>query len=254
MNKQIFLKKFSRTLRWRLPKSEADEILADYDEIFSHHLEAYDDISIPQLGNPVQAAKRLSPAKVYYPWLAVFGMMTCCLLLSEILLLHASFPRYPDILMYILLLLGLAISIVWFRPKHRAHQKTPVPKHLFYMLLVLVVMAMVPVAMLAYLRMNLFQHLPFSLHGNIAGLVLQLSGTMAAALGLYGLIKARLSDSRWRCLYVMGLSVLASCVLELALLHSMSLDISSADWWIPYATNLGIVWGIGLIGSGVSLC
>lgn len=254
MNKQIFLKKFSHTLRWRLPTSEADEVLADYDEIFSHHFEENQDVSIQKFGEPVQAAKLLSNPKVYYQWLAVFGIMTLCLLLSEFLLLRANFYHYPSIRMYILFLLGLAVSIIWFHPKHGEKQKAPVPKRLLLMLLSFIVITIATTAIMICLTMKVWEFIPFSLYGNIAYRTLQLTGTIAAIFGLFGLIKARLSDPRWRSLYVMGLTVLVECVLVLALLVSMSLDTSSIDWWIPYVTHFSIVGGIGLIGVGVSLC
>ena len=33
MDKQTYLKKFSYAVRWRLSKQEADEVLADYEEL-----------------------------------------------------------------------------------------------------------------------------------------------------------------------------------------------------------------------------
>lgn len=255
MNKQIFLKKFSRTLRWRLPKSEADDVLADYNEIFSYNFEESNDVSIQKLGEPVQAAKLLSSPKVYYQWLVVFGIMTFCLLLAEFLLLRASFYHYPNILMYVLFLLGLAVSIVWFRSGRGENQKAPVPKKLLPMLLSLIVMTIATATIMVCLTIKVYEFISFfSLYGSIARWALQLTGTIAAAFGLFGLIKARLSDRRWRSLYVMGLTVLVECVLVLALLVSMSLDTASVYWWVPYITNFSIVGVIGLIGVGVSLC
>lgn len=254
MNKQSFLRRFSRALRWRLPESEADEVLADYDEIFSHHFEENKDVSIQKLGEPVQAAKLLSNPKVYCRWLAVFGIMTFCLLLPEFLLLRASFYHYPSILMDILFLLGLAVSMVWFRPGYGENQKSPVPKGVLPMLLSLMAMTIAAASIMVCLTMKAWEFIPFSLYGNIARWAVRLIGTIAAASGLFGLIKARLSDRRWRSLYVMGLTALVECVLVLALLVSMSLDKTSIYWWIPYITNFGIVGVIGLMGVGVSLC
>ncbi len=254
MDKQIFLRKFSRTLRWRLPKSEADEVLADYSEIFSYNFEESNDVSVQKLGEPIQAARLLSNPKVYYQWLTVFGIMASCLLLSAFLLLRASFNHYPSALMYILFLSGLAVSIVWFRPGHGENRKAPLPKRLLPMLLGLMVMTIATAAIMVCLTMKVWEFIPFSSYGNIASRALQLLGAVAAIFGLFGLIKARLSDRRWRSLYVMGLTVLVECVLVLALLVSMSLDISSIYWWAPYAANSGIVGGIGLIGVGASLC
>lgn len=254
MNKQIFLKKFSHTLRWRLPKSEADEVLADYNEIFFHNFEESKDVSIQRLGEPVQAAKLLSNPKAYYRWLAVFGIMTFCLLLPEFLLLCASFHHYLGILMYILFLLGLAVSIAWFHFGHGENQKAPVPKRLLPMLLSLIFMTIITATIIVCLAMKVWELISFPLYGSIARWALQLTGTIAASFGLFGLIKARLSDRRWCSLYVMGLTALAECVPVLAILVSMSLDTLSVYWWVPYIINFVIVGVIGLIGVGVSLC
>ena len=77
---------------------------------------------------------------------------------------------------------------------------------------------------------------------------------MAATItGFFGLVKARMSDYRWRALYVMGLLVLAECVLATAVLVSMDLRVSS-DWWVSYGVRLSLLGLVGLAGVGASLC
>ena len=77
---------------------------------------------------------------------------------------------------------------------------------------------------------------------------------MAATItGFLGLVKARMSDYRWRALYVMGLLVLAECVLATAVLVSMDLRVSS-DWWVSYGVRLSLLGLVGLAGVGASLC
>ena len=67
-----------------------------------------------------------------------------------------------------------------------------------------------------------------------------------------GLIQSRLSDYRWRALYIMGLTVLIECTMTTVLLTSLSpLGVS---WWIPYAISFSITGIFGLIITGVSLC
>ena len=59
MDKQTYLKKFSRIVRWKLPKSEADAVLADYNEMFSEYSGGNKEIPIQEFGKPAQAAQFL---------------------------------------------------------------------------------------------------------------------------------------------------------------------------------------------------
>ena len=254
MDKQAYLKKFSRAVRWRLPKSDADEVLADYNEMIVQNWKEQEFIPIQELGNPVQSAKLLSEPKAYCRWLVVFGVMALCLLLPEFLLLRANFSHSPSLLIYTLFILGAAVSLIWFRPGHGEERKLSFPKGLLPMLLVLLVIMAAVAGIMASLIMQVWTFIPPEQYGRIAYGTLLLAGTAAAALGLLGLIKGRLSDRRWCSLYVMGLTGLAECVLVLALLVSPTLGASSSPWMISYAYNLGLIGIAGLIGVGVSLC
>ena len=250
MDNETYFRKLSRAVRWRLPWQEADEVLQDYQEIINESTNSSVDIQ-NRIGNPAATAKQLTNLRQYGSWLAVFGGMTFCLLLPELFLLRGRFHQSPA-LMYILLLSGLAASIVWFH--HGESRKTPLPRRLLPMLLSLVAVTVAVAAILICLSRKVCESIPFSEYGTIARWALWLTGTIAAALGLFGLVEARLTDRRWRSLYVAGLTVLAECVLVFALITSMSLDRAFVNWWVPYVTNLGIVGVIGLIGTGVSLC
>lgn len=184
MDQQTYLKTLSYALRWRLPKPEADEVLADYEEMFSQCPADSDDQFIGELGGPFQAARLLTEPKAYRRWLAAFGLMAFCLLLPQCLLLRARFDQYPAGWMFLLLA----------------------------------------------------------------------AGTAAALFGLFGLVKARISDRRWRALYVMGLMVLSECVLVIAVLVSMDLGGASSGWWGSCAGSMGLIGLFGLAGTGVALC
>lgn len=131
MDAQTYLKKFSRIVRWKLPKSEADEVLADYQEMLAQ----CSGETTQAFGQPAQAARLLSEPKMYYRWLAVFGLLTFCLLLSEFFLLRASFAQYPTVRMYLLLFVGLIGSLLWFQPQPGEDCKSSLPKGLGPMLL-----------------------------------------------------------------------------------------------------------------------
>lgn len=74
MDQQTYLKTLSYVLRWRLPKPEADEVLADYEEMFSQRPED-DGRFIGGLGGPFQAARLFTEPKAYRRWLAAFGLI-----------------------------------------------------------------------------------------------------------------------------------------------------------------------------------
>ena len=137
MDQQTYLKKFSHSVRWRLPKPEADEVLADYEALFSEYLLGNDDAWIQDLGEPLEAARLLTEPKVYRRWLAAFGLMAFCLLLPEYLLLRARFNQYPLGLMSILLAAGTAIALICFRPQRKETARAPFPKGLCLLLSVL---------------------------------------------------------------------------------------------------------------------
>lgn len=70
------------------------------------------------------------------------------------------------------------------------------------------------------LFMKVWIFIPFDQYGLMGQLSVSLMGTVATIMGGYGLIKARLVDYRWRTLYVLGLSVLITCISVLIILTS----------------------------------
>ncbi len=89
MDQQTYLKKFSHFVRWRLPKPEADEVLADYEALFSERLPGNDDAWIQNLGEPLEAARLLTEPKVYRRWRALYimGLMVlveCVLVIANL--------------------------------------------------------------------------------------------------------------------------------------------------------------------------
>ncbi len=255
MEQNVYLKKFSHALHWRLPKSEADDILADYNELLSQHLKDDQDFPAEKMGDPVQAARMLSNSKAYHRWLAVFGVLALCLLVCEFLLLRSRFSSLSGTITHILYMVGGAAAFGWFFPRRRESRRSPFPKGLLPAVLgMLVLSAAVGAIVFFCLTKTTWALIPAALHGRVVQWVLWLIGTGSALLAAFGLIQARLSDRRWCSLYIMGLTLLTECVLVLMLLTSMSLDTSSFHWWMPYLLDFSLTGGIGLAAAGVSLC
>lgn len=253
MDKETYLRRFSRMARWGLKKSEAAEAIDDYTQLLSQRGEESEGTLERELGSPAHAARLLVEPGSYHRWLAVFGGMLCCLLLAEFLLLWGSFRQYPFLPMLILLILGSGAALLWFRRREEGEEHK-LPHGLVPALAVVLLAFAGACVMLWMLASGVWQSLPAPYYGLTARWALRIAGTVGAAAGILGLVKARTTHRRWRAVYILGLTSVAACVLVGAILTSMSLDTAAPNWWVSYALRLGAVGAVGLTATGVSLC
>lgn len=249
MDKHTYMRQFAWQVRWRLPKAEADGILADYEELLGQRLADQDADLVQDLGSPHQAARLLTERKPYYSWLILFCGMVCCLLLPTVMLLRTAFFQASTVSMALLLLLGMSACLVQFHP-HPGIRKTPVPKALLFSLLGLIAVLAAVGWMLGCLISGAWTHWPPEWYGMTAHWTLSLAGIVGAACGVLGLVRARISDRRWSALYILGLTVLVVCVMIHAFLGSLVIT----DLWTPYVVKWGVLGAVGFVGTGVSLC
>lgn len=238
MIQSSYQKRFSRLVRWRLPRAEAEGVLADYEEIFAHHRGEDDAALTRSLGEPRQAVGLLTQSGAYRR-----------LLLPLVLLLRGRFWGQPTALMAGLLLAGMAVSLAQFRPRAG---KGPMPRGLRPALAGLAVLLAAVGWVLGCLFTGAWTSWPAEWYGLTAWWVLRLTGAAGAAAGLLGVVKARLDDRRWSALYILGLTAVTVCVLILAFLGS--LDSASGGAWASYALPWGLLGAAGLVGTGVALC
>lgn len=100
--------------------------------------------------------------------------------------------------------------------------------------------------------------------GPAAVLVIRTVFVIAFLASLLGLALARLSDRRWRALYILGLSLLVICSYSLRYLWSMeawSIDIDgdlTFEYWPPVNGTFGLYniffCLVGFFAAGVGLC
>nr|WP_325204139.1 hypothetical protein [uncultured Oscillibacter sp.] len=76
-----YLSRLSRAARWYLPPAEAAEVLEDYREIVAGRSE---EELRRDLGTPRAAIKQLAQPKAYRKWLAVFLILSACVLLPAV--------------------------------------------------------------------------------------------------------------------------------------------------------------------------
>lgn len=223
MDKNLYWKKLSRSIRWRIPAVDANEILSDYEEMIFRYPDKQDDVSVEKLGKPVQVAKMMSQSKTYYSWLVVFGLLILFLFAPEVVLIWDKVDRIFSPLLYLPFLFGAVISLIWFRTNRRTESGGSYDRKLLVMLLILLVVMIIAGSFLIGLFAQSWDFIPYTQYGLTAHLALCLTGAAAAILGGYGLVQARMTDYRWCTLYVCGLTMLMVCVFVSAALRSMSL-------------------------------
>lgn len=275
--KKDYMTRLESWARWMLPHQEADDVITDYRDIVGTPPRPEEEL-LRDLGKPRNVIKPLTQKKPYYTWLAVFTLMTICILLPAVsplplgpypiwftLFLPGGFliPGVPMFLWF--MILGLALSLIWFRPQ-KGEPKAPLPRPVLIILIVELALTaavwwlfwqltLYPDGMFATAALQLpgcFRIAPYTFSSNWVSLLLEWGGAAAGAVGVVGLVKARTQNRRWRAVYVMSMALmlLAFCLLSLF----TSMDVSSTEPWACTLQHSIEITAIGLIGAGVSLC
>ncbi len=266
--KRDYLSRLGRATRWYLPPAEAAEVLEDYRELIEAEPRS-EDALLRDVGSPREAARRLAQPKVYRRWLAVFGILSVCLLLpgADAVVSGLSFTLYCLFRVYflwegigntaqfavVLFPLGTVLAVAWFQ---RGGEKGETLPRGIVPLLTVPLLGMAWVWFLAWVvlaeRFDVIGFL-FPRLGRLVSATLALCILLEAAVGMFGLVKARLGDRRWRAVYVWGLTGAVLSIFLWSMLTSMTLDFS-AGWQIPYILRIVSITAIGFMGTGVSLC
>lgn len=260
-----YFSRLSRAARWFLPPAEAAEVLEDYREIVAGRSE---EELRRDLGTPWAAIKQLAQPKIYRKWLAVFLILSACVLLPAVdstleglslsvwlsgmshmfwnsngTIARLSMPLFP---------LGIVLPLVWFQRnggKGRALSKRTLP------VFALVLLGFVWVWFLFWVILTeRFDVVDFLFPDMIwtVRLITCLNLLIGGAAGMAGLIKSRLEDRRWRAMYIWGLTgaVLNSFLWQIF----TSMNLTDGYWQGPYWIRLVFITLAGLIGTAVSLC
>lgn len=223
--------RFSFWVRWWYPREEAQEILSDYAEFPD-----------PDLSRPLRIVRDLGLSRGCWSWLAAFCVQAACLLLPAVWLFRSA---HHASLTCLLSVLGVVLSLIWFQ----SGEKEKFPSRIIPVLLLELALLGAAGGLLAGVIITPWSFVGFGRRFSWFFLAIGLFG---AVLGLCGLIKARVSDRRWRAVYSLGLTVLVLCTVALSMLHSMNL--SEGSWWIPYVRRAVWTCLVGLAFAGVSLC
>ena len=208
MDKKIYLSRFSKLARWRLPADEAEEVISDYAELLDSHPEEGSAL-VKVMGDPEVAVKLLGITGEYACWMAVF--VTVCLSLLYFIagLLFGSDFMYNPIFQIDEILFYLSIGVIalwkWKNPKGKGR----CPGLISVALGILISAAMLAASwgFLYYLYAT-----DFSISGDwlypVFKTALYLAGFMSFAAALTGLIRCRMRDRRWLIITAMAITVL----------------------------------------------
>ena len=265
-----YLSKLVRAARWYLPPAEAAEVLEDYREIVEGRTE---EELRRDLGMPRAAMRQLAQPGAYRRWLAVFAVLTVCIVLPAITPLwqELSFNVFKWYQLYwfwdigarvipfiwVFFAVGMALSLMWLRRGNGKEPGRVMPKGIWPLLL-LFLAGMAWMWFLGWtILMERWDILNFLAPDAHRAVVLRLvTGADILAigmLGLFGLVKSRLTDRRWGAVYVLGL---AGVILGLSVWGLFtSLDLSAGPGWQnPLLLRYGFVTAAGLVGTAVALC
>lgn len=273
LTKEQYMKKFSRSARWRLGAAEAEEAIADYRELVFQ--EERDESKLAEeLGAPVQAAWLLTDAREYKRWWKVFAVLAFGLLLMAkwSWTAHTVVRFSWDYSLYgegwrgvAVMAVGMLLSLAWFRKYSQKYGA--LPKWLLPALAAMLAFGLAVLGMSWHVYdpkfLENFAELGYEMYAGTSAyrqvilyreLIID-GGTLCPVIAFAGLVLARLRDRRWLALYTLALTAAALCVvlefwmrgLDLTWVAVEDIRAHLAPWLVP----VGIA---GLLGTGVALC
>ena len=283
--KKDYMTRLERTARWWLPRQEAQDVIADYRDIVGSPPRPEREL-LRDLGKPREVVMQLAQPKVYLRWLAVFTVLSACILIPGLspfgpfwFIWDKCFagPHDPNFAFPggpaghygpVLALLGAIVALIWSRRQQR--EEGPRPKAILVFLALL--LAWIGAALLLFWTWardpvtfsEVWGEMPSwigpdrMVSRSVQTLLstLEYGGIAMALIGESGLVRARTKDRRWVAVYLLGLAAMLISMESLALLVSMQTPESTlqASWWHPHMQYYLAITVAGLAGAGVSLC
>lgn len=271
-----YLSSLSRAARWCLPPAEAAEVLEDYRDLIEQEPRSEEALR-RDLGSPWSAARQLVQPKAYRRWVAVFAVLAACVLLPAALpllreLMEPAIFRFPALdlpwriysfcgaivpFRGIFLLIGMALALVWFRRGSGEERHWNLPKGVMPLLLLLLMgMAFqwVNAWILLHEPVKIWEWLTSEIVKALR-LAMTLDMFVMGVIGMFALVKARMTNRRWRAVYIPALagSVLGMAIYALWCYADLSV-VGTAGWQTPILLEYIAITVLGLVGTGVSLC
>lgn len=276
LTREQYMRKFSRSARWRLSPQDAEDAIRDYQEMVFQE-ERDESKLVEELGDPVQAVWLLTDAKEYKSWIRMFAALALGLLLmakwswTGLTFFQFSWTRSYGSVWYSIAVLavGIVLSQVWFRM--HGQKSGTLSRRLFLSLAAVGIFVLGTIALTWYVLSPKFLEIYAETYtvDSYVGMYLREipwqiiiqrellidGGTVCSIIALAGLVLARVRDRRWLALYTLALTAAALCIMVEFWVHNMDLTYAIMNNLQAYVFALVIpVGAVGLIGTGVSLC
>lgn len=254
--KKTYLDRLARWARWKLPRQEAESVLADYREIAGTPPRS-DEALLRDVGKPRAVVSLLTEPRTYFAWLAVFLLLSLCALVPCMGSGAASSwqLRHSGLICAVLSLAGSIGALLWFR-RFGAKERR-MPKALPPVLAALVVWCggiilfnwfwMRDPMGFARLAAPVTPYL-----GAVLGGVYRAGAVAAALVCVWSLVRARTGDRRWAAVYILSLAAVLLAMESRMLLSTLS-DVWDG-WYLPFLRRDCALAAVGLVGAGAALC
>ena len=275
--KKDYMTRLERAARWRLPPKETDDVIADYREMVGDPPRPEEEL-LRELGRPRDAVRPLIQKWPYRIWLAVFAVMSLCILSFgfsqfDIRTWMIYFEDYiygtRDYISRIVTALGVVTALVWFRWQGRKAARLP---RAIPILLAVLLVCCGGVMLYCWAGSQDFDSFaamwgtykpwigPNSVTGISASVHLPLTfmadGSLILSLaGVFWLVKARTRDRRWAAVYIMALTFILTALNVVAVIYSMAPpSLTPEEIYRQLLFQSAGITAVGLIGAGVALC
>ena len=252
--KKSYLDRLARWALWRLPRQEAESILADYQDLVQSQPGSEEELT-RRLGKPQDVVELLTDSRNYTVWLAVFLLLSLCALAPCLASVNSAvWIDHGEAIGFGLSAVGTLGVLVWFRRHGKKERQAP--RALFLALGALAAWC------LGVLFFNwLWMHDTFAFVratqwltpyiGSAISAVYRVCGVAAALAGVWGLIKARTGDRRWIAVYIMALAAVLLVMEPMVVM--MTLSDAPDGWYLPHLRQYIAIFMAGLIGTGFAL-
>ena len=268
-----YMTQLSRWARWMLPWQEADVVIADYHDITGIPPRSGEEL-LRDLGRPRNVVKALAQPKQYYLWLAMFGVMTVCILMqvnsnliSPVLLWLALcdglFKHWRDIFYcYILFAPGIIAALVWFRRQGRKTKSIPKAVPILLAVLLVYTGGVLLIYWSCYWNLDAvlgtWEGVPAWIRPEegpfyLLQFAMSYSCSLFALTGVYSLVRARTGDRRWAAVYVLAMTALliSRAVLEWSVIPVIT---NPEEKFRQLMLRCTIAAAAGMAGTGAALC
>ena len=272
--KKDYMTRLERAARWRLPPQEAEDVVADYREMVGDPPRPEEEL-LQELGKPRDAVKPLVQTRQYRIWLAVFLVMSFCVLTLGFSPTIIGFPfwriyfdgyiEHPFGLT--VAVLGAIAALVWFHWQGRKEARFPKAIPILLAMLLAWCGGVLLVCWLCARDFDGFLDMwgtikPFlgpnesaSASFYLTRVAMAYGSAVIALVGEVGLIKARTHDRRWAAVYILALAAMMTSLQYVNWTGSMDLTFFTPEEAFRQLLfqTVGIT-AVGLVFTGVALC